>query len=66
MLRLCKRQLCVLLGGTMDHFIHRENIAHYKRLLAEPHVMNDQVRHRELTRLLAAELAKDETPTIPK
>ena len=45
----------------MDHFIYRQNLAHYRRLLAEPGVMNDQDRHRELTRLLAAEMAKDET-----
>ena len=51
----------VLLGGTMDYFIHRQNLAHYRRLLAEPNVTSDQVRHRELTRLLAAEMAKDET-----
>lgn len=48
----------------MDRFIHRENVAHYRRLLAEPHVMKDQVRHRELTRLLAAELAKDGEPPL--
>lgn len=50
----------------MDHFIHRENIEHYKRLLAEPHVQADQVRHREITRLLAAELAKDHKPSLPE
>ena len=50
----------------MDHFIHRENIAHFKRLLAEPGVMNDMVRHGELTRLLAAEIAKDAKPIIPE
>jgi hypothetical protein len=43
----------------MERFIHRENIAHYKRLLAEPHVLKDQVRHNELLRLLAEEVAKD-------
>jgi hypothetical protein len=46
----------------MDHFIHRENIAHYKRLLAESSVTKDQVRHRALTRLLAAEMAKEAEP----
>lgn len=50
----------------MDNFIHRENIAHYRRLLAEPGVMNDMVRQGELTRLLAAEIAKDVTPTLSK
>lgn len=29
----------------MDRFIHRENIAHYRRLLAEADVTTDQVRH---------------------
>lgn len=46
----------------MDHFIQRENIAHYKRLLAESGVKTDQVRHKELTRLLAAEMAKEAEP----
>ena len=50
----------------MDRFIHRENIAHYKRLLAEPHVADDQVRHRELMRLLAIEVAKDVVTVRPK
>lgn len=44
----------------MERFIHRENVAHYQRLLADPNVANDQVRHAELLRLLAAEVAKDE------
>jgi hypothetical protein len=44
---------------TMERFIHRENIAHYQRLLADPNVVEDQVRHAELLRLLAAEVAKD-------
>jgi hypothetical protein len=43
----------------MERFIRRENIAHYRRLLAEPHVLKDQVRHKELLRLLAEEVAKD-------
>jgi hypothetical protein len=34
-------------------------IAHYQRLLAEPGVSNDPVRHAELLRLLAEEVAKD-------
>ena len=37
----------------MEHFIHRENLAHYRRLLAEPDVANDQVRHDLLLKLLA-------------
>ncbi len=43
----------------MDHFIHRENLAHYRRLLAEPNVTNDPVRHELLNKLLAEEIAKD-------
>jgi mono/diheme cytochrome c family protein len=39
----------------MDHFIHRENLAHYRRLLAEPTLANDPVRHKLLIRLLADE-----------
>jgi hypothetical protein len=43
----------------MDIFIHRENLAHYRRLLAEPGVASDPVRHRMLIRLLAEETAKE-------
>ena len=43
----------------MDHFIHRENLAHYRRLLAEPNVANDPVRHKLLSQLLADEEAKE-------
>ena len=50
----------------MDHFIHRENVALYRRLLAEADVTTDQVRHRELNRLLAAEIAKDAEPLFSK
>jgi hypothetical protein len=46
----------------MERYAHRENIALYQRLLAETNVTSDQVRHAELLRLLAAELAKDEKP----
>jgi len=47
---------------NMDHFIRRENLAHYRRLLAEPRVIDDQVRHNELIRLLAVEEAKETIP----
>jgi len=47
---------------SMDHFICRENVAHYRRLLAEPCVADDQVRHNELIRLLAGEEAKETIP----
>ena len=43
----------------MDRYIHRENIAHYRRLLAEPDVAADRVRHALLKRLLADEMAQD-------
>ena len=46
----------------MEHYAHRENIALYRRLLAETNVNKDKVRHAELLRLLAAELAKDKKP----
>ena len=46
----------------MDHFIHRENLAHYRRLLAELDAANDPARHNLLTRLLADELAKETSP----
>ena len=49
----------------MDRFIHYENLAHYRRLLAETDVAGDQVRYKELKRLLAAELAKDQVPPLP-
>jgi hypothetical protein len=43
----------------MDRFIHCENLAHYRRLLAEPEVANDQVRHNVILQLLADEEAKN-------
>lgn len=53
-------------GMTMDHnmeqFIHRENIAHYRRLLAEPNVASDPARYKLLIRLLAEREAKEATP----
>jgi hypothetical protein len=50
----------------MERFIHRENIAHYTRLLAEADVTTDPIRHKELIRLLAAEIAKDAVPPLSK
>jgi hypothetical protein len=43
----------------MDRFIHRENLALYRRLLPEPNVANDHVRHHLLLQLLADEEAKN-------
>jgi hypothetical protein len=47
---------------NMDHFIRGENLAHYRRLLAEPGAADDQVRHNRLIRLLADEEAKETIP----
>lgn len=43
----------------MEHYINRENILQYKRLLADPDVAKDRDRHKLLLRLLAEEEAKD-------
>ena len=43
----------------MEHYIHRENIMMYMKLLADPEVARDPERHRLLLRLLAEEQAKD-------
>ena len=43
----------------VDRFIHEQNLAHYRRLLAEASVMVDEVRHKWLLKLLADEEAKD-------
>ena len=44
----------------MDRSIHRENIAHFKRLLAETNAPSDRGRHKMIIRLLADEMAKSE------
>ena len=46
-------------GTGIDIFVHRQNLEHYRRLLAEPDVANDEVRHKLLIRLLADEEAKE-------
>ncbi len=43
----------------MERFVHRENLAHYRRLLAEPGVADDEVRYQVLMRLLSEETAKE-------
>ncbi len=58
------KQAQVWLGVTMEHYAHRENIALYQRLLADPNVNKDQARHAELLRLLAAEVSKDKKPPL--
>ncbi len=45
----------------MERFVHRENLAHYRRLLAEPGVADDPARHKVLIRLLADETAREAT-----
>jgi hypothetical protein len=50
----------------MERFIHKENISHFKRLLAEQNVASDPVRHALLLQLLAAEVAKDNALPRPK
>jgi hypothetical protein len=59
---LRKRPFVYPLEVTMEQYKHRENIALYKRLLAETDATKDQVRHAELVRLLAVELAIDKKP----
>jgi hypothetical protein len=46
---------------AMQGFVHNENIALYKRLIAESEsdVSRDEARHKMLLTLLAEELAKD-------
>jgi hypothetical protein len=41
----------------MERYIHEQNLDHYRRLLAEPDVANDQTRHKMLIRLLTDECA---------
>jgi hypothetical protein len=45
----------------VQRFVHNENIAHYKRLIAESErdPSRDEARHRMLLRLLAEELARN-------
>lgn len=45
----------------MDHFIHHQNILHYRKLIAESELdpSHDEDRHAMLLRLLAEEVAKD-------
>lgn len=46
----------------MERFVHRENLALYRRLLAEPDVTDDQLRHKMLIQLLADETAREARP----
>ena len=49
---------------TMERYSHRENIAHYRKLIAASEIdpSRDEVRHSMLLTLLAKELAKDKPP----
>ena len=48
---------------TMDRFIHEQNLANYRRLIAESNlaVAKDEVQHKWLLKLLADEVAKGVT-----
>lgn len=45
----------------MDRYVHNENIARYRKLIAisEGDPSRDEARHQTLVRLLAEELAKN-------
>ncbi len=45
----------------MDHFVHNENIALYRRLISESELApsRDEARHKMLITLLAEETAKE-------
>jgi hypothetical protein len=53
-----------MFGGPMEHYINRENIFRYKKLLADTDVTQDPDRHSLLLRLLAEEQAKDTPKTV--
>jgi hypothetical protein len=46
--------------ATMDRYIHEQNLANYRRLIAESNlaVTKDEVQHKWLLKLLADEIAK--------
>jgi hypothetical protein len=46
----------------VERFVHCENVAYYKRLIAESErdPSRDEARHQMLLRLLAEELAKND------
>jgi hypothetical protein len=48
----------------MEGFIHEQNLANYRRLIAESNlaVTKDEVQHKWLLKLLADEVAKGVTP----
>jgi hypothetical protein len=54
----------VLWEVAMERFVHNENMAHYKKLIAESESdpKRDEDRHKMLLTLLAEEKAKDKKP----
>jgi len=56
-----KDELLVAVRDELQRFVHDENIAYYKKLIAESErdPLHDDARHNMLLRLLADELAKD-------
>jgi hypothetical protein len=50
----------------MQRFVHNENIALYKRLIAKGELdsSRDEDRHKMLLRLLAEEKSKDKKPLV--
>jgi hypothetical protein len=58
--------LLTQLEGAMHDFVHNENIARYRKLLAivEGDPSRDEARYQMLLRLLADEVAEDAQPSI--
>jgi hypothetical protein len=52
----------------MERYSHRENIAHYRKLIAASELdpSRDEVRHAILLTLLAKELANDKPPSCSR
>jgi hypothetical protein len=48
---------------AVEQFIHRQNLEHYRRLLAAPD-QKDDVRRQTILKLLADEISKDAIPRI--
>jgi hypothetical protein len=48
---------------AVERFIHRQNLQHYRRLLAAPD-QKDDARRQTILKLLADELSKDLIPQM--
>jgi hypothetical protein len=48
---------------AVEQFIHRQNLEHYRRLLAAPD-QKDEVRRQTILKLLADEMSKDPPPLM--